>query len=289
MRYGLQRALWHRLHYALVRLTLTSWRSLAVGTVAATLLQGSTAVSLITIGLVSADYLTFYQSLGIILGANIGTCSTVQLMTLALPERYLIPLLIILLITSLIWHRLRYILLGMAGLVSMFLGIGLTSQALAAISQFDTALAYIVAARSNPLYGIAGGIIITLLFQSSSAATGMLMLLANENIIDLTTAAYVVYGNNIGSCLSSVIVGAAAPLAAKRVAMAHILLNVLGVMIFFPITKMLIILATHLTVDFAGQVAAIHTIFNIISSLAVIPFLHGYAALIIHLVPDPKC
>jgi len=288
MRYGLQQAFLTSLRHILIRLTLSPWRGLAVGTVAAALLQGSTIVSLTTIGLVSAGYLSFYRSLGIILGANIGTCSTVNLLTLTPPKHYLLPLMIIFAAASLVLKRWRHILLGFTGLLSMFLGMNLTSQALAVLSRLDTALEYIVAAGSNPLYGIAGGILITLLFQSSSAATGVLMGLAEQGIIDITTATYVVYGNNIGSCLSSVIVGAAAPLAAKRVAMSHILLNIIGVAVFLPLTKVLTTMAVYLTSDFAAQVAAVHTIFNIVSSLAVMPFLRSYAALIIRLVPDTR-
>jgi phosphate:Na+ symporter len=111
------------------------------------------------------------------------------------------------------------------------------------------------------------------------------MVLAQEEVIDLTAAVYGVYGNNIGSCLSSVLVGATAPLAAKRVAMSHILLNVAGVMIFFPFSAGLAKIATWLTGDFAGQVAMVHTVFNIASSLAVLPVIRRFALLIAFLVP----
>ena len=111
------------------------------------------------------------------------------------------------------------------------------------------------------------------------------MILASEGMMDLMTASYVVYGNNIGSCLSSLIVGAAGTLAAKRIAVAHVLLNILGVMFFLPITTLLTKTATFITADFAGQVAIIHTLFNIISSLAVVPIMHQYTNLIYFLIP----
>ena len=129
-----------------------------------------------------------------------------------------------------------------------------------------TASSWILTTKYNPMYGIAGGIIITLLFQSSSAATGVLIVLAEKGLIDMTTAAFVVYGNNIGSCISSVIVGATSPLAAKRVAIAHIMLNILGVLIFLPITKLLTLCTAYIAPDFPGQIALMHTIFNIMSS-----------------------
>ena len=114
------------------------------------------------------------------------------------------------------------------------------------------------------------------------------MILASDGIIDLTTASYVVYGNNIGSCLSSIIVGAAGTLAAKRVAVAHVLLNILGVVLFLPLTGFLTKTATYITADFAGQVAIVHTIFNIVSSLAILPIIRQYANLIIFLIPGKK-
>ena len=285
MRLGLQKLLLHKLKELLSQLTKQPWRSVLFGTVAAAMMQSSTAVSLLTITLVSAEYLSFYQGLGIILGANIGTCSTVQLMTISVPQDIFLPFFIFFIVITITIKRLRNVGMAISGLLSMFIGITMLSNSLATLSKFATLIEYIVAAKENPLYGILGGIIMTLLFQSSSAATGVIMILASEGMMDLTTASYVVYGNNIGSCLSSLIVGAAGTLAAKRIAVAHVLLNILGVMFFLPITTLLTKTATFITADFAGQVAIIHTLFNIISSLAVVPIMHQYTNLIYFLIP----
>ena len=288
MRFGLQKLLWTKLQAFLGQLTSTPLRGLLVGTLAAAFMQSSTAVSLLTIGLVHAQYLSFYQGLGIILGANIGTCSTVQLMTITMPEKLIIPLFLFFLLFTILCRKFRYLGMATSGLLSMFIGMSILSEALSNISEFTTVIDYLLASQENSLYGIIGGIIITLLFQSSSAATGVLMVLASDGIIDLTTATYVVYGNNIGSCLSSFIVGVTASLAAKRLAVAHILLNILGVIIFFPVTGVLTKIATSLTADFAGQVAIVHTLFNIISSLAVLPIIHQYANLVMLLIPKRR-
>jgi phosphate:Na+ symporter len=288
MRLGLQKILWTRLQRLLSQLTSTPWRGLLVGIIAAAIMQSSTAVSLLTIGLVHAEYLSFYQGLGIILGANIGTCSTVQLMAISIPENIIMPLFAFTLLLTITIKRFRYFGMALSGLLSMFIGMSILSEALSTISEFTTVIDYLLSAKENPLYGIIGGIIITLLFQSSSAATGILMVLASDGIIDLTTATYVVYGNNIGSCLSSLIVGVSASLSAKRLAAAHILLNILGVIIFLPLTNILAKIATYLTADFAGQVAIVHTLFNIISSLAVLPVVHQYANLVMLLIPKRR-
>lgn len=288
MRLGLQKILWTRLQRFLSQLTSTPWRGLLVGIIAAAIMQSSTAVSLLTIGLVHAEYLSFYQGLGIILGANIGTCSTVQLMAISVPENIIMPLFAFTLLLTITIKKFRYLGMALSGLLSMFIGMSILSEALNTISEFTTVIDYLLSAKENPLYGIIGGIIITLLFQSSSAATGILMVLASDGIIDLTTATYVVYGNNIGSCLSSLIVGVTASLSAKRLAAAHILLNILGVIIFLPLTNILVKTATYLTADFAGQVAIVHTLFNIISSLAVLPVVHQYANLVMLLIPKRR-
>jgi len=288
MRLGLQKLLLHKFKHLLGQLTNEPWRGVLLGTIAAAVMQSSTAVSLLTIGFVSADYLSFYQGLGIILGANIGTCSTVQLMTLSIPNNLFLPLLATTVIIALTIKRLRYIAMAISGLCSMFLGLTILSDALGTLSEMTTVIHYITAAKEMPLYGILSGMILTLLFQSSSAATGVIMLLASDGIIDLTTATYVVYGNNIGSCLSSIVIGAAGTIAAKRIALSHVLLNVIGVLFFLPLTSLLTAIATYITTDFAGQVAIVHTSFNIISSLAILPIIRQYANLIIFLVPSKR-
>lgn len=285
MRFGLEKVFSHSFRRLLIKLTLTPWHGLAAGAVAAALMQSSTALTLITVGLVSAGCLSFYQSLGLILGANIGTCSTVQLLTLSAPW----PVLLILAATAgmlaALWRKWRWSWVSLAGMAGMFGGMEILSEALGGLAQAGTVVGFLAAAGDNPLYGIAGGILLTFLCQSSSAATGLLMVLAQEGVIDLTAAVYGVYGNNIGSCLSSVLVGATAPLAAKRVAMAHIVLNIMGVMAFFPFSAGLAKIATWITGDFAGQVAMVHTVFNIVSSLAVLPAVRPFARLIAFLVP----
>ncbi len=284
MRYGLKKALWHRLQGVLGKLTSTPGRGLLLGMITAALFQSSTTVCLITIGLVSADYMSFRQALGIILGANIGTCSTVQLVSLSIPIEYILPLLALSLLLC-ISGKQRNLGLAFTGLLGMFAGLELLVTGISGLAQLSEMTEYLVMANSQPLYGIWGGILATMMFQSSSAATVLLMLLADMGLVDINTAAYVIYGNNIGSCLSSVVFSAAAPVAARRVAMSHILLNVLGVIIFFPLTHWLIWAAGLFADDFSGQVAVIHTLFNIISSLMVLPVFNHFARLICLLIP----
>ncbi len=288
MKLGLQKLLWRKFRKILLDLTNSPLKGLLLGTVAAAIMQSSTVVSLLTIGLVSADYLSFYQGLGIILGANIGTCSTVQLMKFSLPPAVYLPVLILIVIAFIFTRgKPRYIAAAIGGLLSIFGGLDVISLAIGNLSNLDLLDKYVGLAKINPLYGILSGVIITFIFQSSSAATGILMLLGN-GLLDLTTSAYIVYGNNIGSCLSSLLVGITAPLTARRVAIAHILLNVAGAIIFLPLTKILTGAAGLVSNNFSQQVVIIHTLFNVLSSIAILPVIKQYARLIILLSPAKR-
>lgn len=288
MRFALKKLLWNRLQALAGTLTLTPVHGMLAGTAAAALMQSSTAVSLITIGLVSAEYISFYQGLGIILGANIGTCSTVQLLSVTLPGSYLPALMLVTLTTVAVSKKFRCPALACLGLLCMFTGIEILSQTAGKLARQSNVISCLAMAESNPLYGIAGGILITFLTQSSSAATALLMSLADGGMVDLKTATYVVYGNNIGSCLSSAVVASLAPLPARRVAVSHILLNILGTAIALPLTGKLAALAAAVSSDFSAQVAWVHTIFNVASSLIVLPVVRQYANLVIYLTPGRR-
>lgn len=287
IRYGLKRLLWSKLDPVLRTATKTPLRGLWVGAIAAALFQSSTAVSLITIGFVSADYISFRNALGLILGANIGTCSTVQLMTFTVPSGLLLPTLAVCLVLA-VFRPIRPAAITLAGFVGIFTGLALLSGGLSSLSDLSFFHSIVATARANPLYAIFAGVLSTFLFQSSSASTAILMTLADEGLVDLVTAAYIVYGNNIGSCLSSVVVSTVAPLAAKRVACAHIMLNILGVAVFLPFTGALTRMAGAFTPDFAAQVALLHTVFNILSSLMVMPVVRQFAYLVECIVPGKK-
>lgn len=269
------------------KLRLTPWRGLFIGALAAALMQSSTAVSLLAIGFVGARTLTFEQSLGIILGANIGTCSTVQFFAFQPPGEWLY-LGASLLLGALALRRLRRFALPAAGFLLIFLAL----DALSALSRaaFGPAefCALLAAFDAPVLAPLSLGIAATALLQSSSAATLLLMAVAAHGGVQLETACYIVYGNNIGSCLSSLAVACGACCAAKRTALSHLLLNLFGTIAFLPLTGPLCALLAHLSGDFAGQVALAHTVFNLLSSLAVMPWIDRYARLIAALVPAEK-
>lgn len=285
MRYGLNRLLWHRLQSLLAAAAATPIRGLLAGAIAAMLFQSSTAVCLVTIGLVTAEYLSFRQALGIILGANIGTCSTVGMLGFLRLENIL-PIIGANALLCCLSKRSRDLGLALAGLSGLFGGLLLLNHSLTLLQQLPAAHELIRQAGASPWHGILAGVIITFMFQSSSAATAMVMSLTATGIFNLTTAAYIIYGNNLGSCLSSVLVSTVAPVAAKRVAAAHILLNLLGIIAFLPLTERLVALHTAWLPTPSAQVAMLHTVFNIVSSIAVLPIINKFSRLVELLVPQ---
>ena len=287
MRLGLKNLFSHYFCAVLQNLTKTPLRGLLVGTVAAAVMQSSTVVTIFAIGLVSTGHLSFRHALSLILGANIGTCSTVQLFTLSLPNNSMFMLLSASLLAAAL-KKYRFAALALAGMCSVLSGLNFLSDGLKGITELNTVIACLNLAKQHPFYGVTAGVFLTFAIQSSSAATGLLMMLSQEGLIDLTTAIYGVYGNNIGSCLSSLLVGAAAPLSGKRLAVAHLTVNLLGVIAFYPFSQYFALAISAVCDDFAGQVAAAHTIFNIISSLAILPLIRPFSKLIAILVPDKR-
>lgn len=288
LRHGLNALLERRVRAAMTSVRITPWRGFAIGTAAAAILQSSTAVSLISIGLVSANILSFAQSLGIILGANIGTCTTVQLIALKPSGAFLLLLFLFALLCALFFPKWRRLLLPLLGIGMMFGSLSVLSAALQQTSDLGALTDWALRGNHPVLYPILLGMVITVILQSSSAATALLMTLSASAMIDLQTAAYVIYGNNIGSCLSSLLVGAAAPLEARRTALSHFILNFFGALLFLPLTPFFSAVVASLSSDFEGQIALLHTLFNVISSLAVMPFIHLYAKFVIRLVPGRK-
>lgn len=287
MRRGLSALFGEPCKQRLRNLRLTPWRGLAVGALAASLMQSSTAVSLLAIAFVDARSMTFKQSLGIILGANIGTCTTVQFFTLQPPEA-LFYLLAPFLLGALILPKLRRFALPAVGFFLIFAALSAFSVLSRSAFGPEEFRALLAAFHAPILAPLCLGIAATALLQSSSAATLLLMAVAAHGEIGLQAACYIVYGNNIGSCLSSLIVACGATAAAKRTALAHLFLNLLGALAFLPLTDVFTTLLTALSSDFAKQVALAHTIFNLISSLAVMPWVTLYARLITSLVPNEK-
>ncbi|MEK3881629.1 Na/Pi symporter [Paenibacillus sp. PL2-23] len=274
---------------ALQRSTRTPLHGLAVGTATTAVLQSSTAVTIISIGLVNAGLLTFPRTLGIILGTNIGTTVTTELIALHIHD-LAVPLLCI---STAIW--LLTALLGEAGLiprlgaprwleyvrfVSVALcGFGLLLYGLTMMQSIGPAVQqspmfdwFLQKAAAGIWWGLAAGAILTAAIHSSAAVIGLVMGFVSIGAMSPELGVALVLGSNVGTCVTALLASIGGSRAGQFVAYAHTLLNLLGALLFLPLTGELTAFAGWLSHSPASQIAHAQTIFNIACSLLALPF-----------------
>lgn len=273
MRRGLECFAGGKFEKALSWMTATPWRGMWSGTVASALMQSSTALTVMTVSLVDAGLLPFANSLGIILGGNIGTTVTAQLIALPLGSLSIYILLLGTLGFLFQSTHYRYLALSLSGLGLLFLGLTLLHAGLAPISSQPEVQDFLHQLGDNHLQGVLAGTLIAALIHSSGATTGIAMLLANNGWITLPTALAFVFGANLGTCATAVLASFAAKRAAQKVALFHVLLNLLGILLFYPFLDLLAGLVAHLGSTTSRQVANAHTLFNLVCSFLAFPFI----------------
>jgi phosphate:Na+ symporter len=288
MRTGMERMAVDRLPQIIKRFVKTPTRGLVTGTVLTALIHSSAGVTIISIGLVSAGAMTFADSLGVILGTNIGTTVTTQVLSFGL-EALIVPCIVIgALLSIFLRGKYKYIGLAVLGFAAIFLALELIERALTPLSTMPWFRDVLAFSSQNPLLGVLAGAVLTALITSSTATTMLTIVLATQGLLDLPGAIAIILGNNIGTCITSVIAAVGTPLNAKRVALAHVILNVLGVAAFLPFVQALAVMCAWVSQDLAVQVATSHLLFNLISSLAVWPFTPWFAKLVCWMMPDRK-
>lgn len=265
----------------LVKLTSAPWKGAIVGTLITAVLQSSSAVMIITIGFVSARLLTFPQSIGIILGTNIGTTFTTELITFNI-EAYLIPLAITGSVLALFKKKsprsIGFVLLGISCVFAAMRGFEYFAGTLKNVEQINRLL---LALDESHLYGILAGIVITAIIQSSTATTGIIMGFLTAGTMDLDTGIAIMLGSNIGTCVDAYLASIGSGREAKLSAYAHIWLNIIGVIVFYPFISLLTDIGLQLASESDVQLAHISVIFNVVSSLLILPFATQFGRLII--------
>jgi phosphate:Na+ symporter len=269
------------------RTTHTPLRGLAVGTIVTALLQSSSAITVITIGLVNARLIDFSRTLGIILGTNIGTCLTTELIGLNIGH-YGLPMLLtcfpIWLVCSSLpdawlassrWaglvNGLKYMALAICGLAAVLLAIVVMQSTILALQSYGLFEWFLKQAQVSPLWGVVAGAIVTAIIHSSSATIAMTMGLASVHMIDVELGIAIVLGANIGTCATALIAAIGGSRSGQFVAWSHILLNVGGALLFFPLIGALAYASGMLSVSESSQLAHAQTIFNIVCSLIALP------------------
>ena len=288
---GLEEAAGKRLQRLLSRLTDRPLAGVLVGTGVTAVIQSSSAVTVMVVGFVNAGVMTLKQAVGVIMGANIGTTVTGQLVALDFGQ--LAPIFAICGVLPAVFSKRRALrLCGQvtAGLGFLFLGMTEMSEALAPLARSPQFIRLLTAFES-PLLGILAGTVFTAVIQSSSAAVGILQALAANGLIGADAAVYVLFGQNIGTCVTAALAAVGTSQNAKRAAAVHILFNAIGTAIFtplcmaMPLAELMQALAPG---DPAAQIAHFHTLFNMASTLLLFPFGGALARLSERLLPDEK-
>ncbi len=283
---GMKLTAGNKMRSILEKLTSNRFLSVGVGAFVTMVIQSSSATTVMLVSFVNSGLLTFAQGLGVILGSNIGSTVTAQIVAFKVTD-YALALIAIGALMSLFSKKessknIGFVILGF-GL--LFYGMKVMSDTMKPLRTNQTFNSILVSFE-NPFMGILAGAIFTALIQSSSATTGIVITLASGGSITLEAGIPLIFGANIGTCVTALLAGLNASREAKRIAIAHVLFNVTGVLLFcFWIPTFSSWMAT--TADnIPRQIANAHTFFNILATVVFIPFTSIIAELIIKYFPD---
>lgn len=289
MQSGLEHLAREKIRRALLRLAGTPLTAALTGLLLTALVQSSTAVSVFAIGFVNTRIMTLSQAIGIILGANVGTCLTVQLMSLDF-GRVALPTALAGGVLWLVAQRGAASRLGqaLAGFGLIFLGLEVLAAAFTPWSQASWFGKVLAGLQGNHIGAALFGALFTGLLHSSATSTGLVIALVREDLIGLPTAVAFILGNNVGTCFTAILASLGGSTAGKRVAVAHLAVNVAGAIAVLPFTDQFAALLRAAGTSLPGQAALAHTLFNLASSLAFLPFVAPFAGLLTRLIPGER-
>ena len=286
---GLEAAAGNRMKRILERLTSNPILGVLVGGVITAVIQSSSATTVMVVGFVNSGMMTLRQAVGVIMGANIGTTITGQL--IALDVGAVAPLFAfigVVLVVFIKKQSVRYCGQIIAGLGILFIGMDMMSSSMAPLRESE-AFVNLLTQFSNPVLGILAGAIFTAIIQSSSASVGILQALASSGVIGLSNAVFVLFGQNIGTCITAVLASVGTSRNAKRTTIIHLMFNIIGtilftiVCIFTPLTDLV---SSWTPTNPSAQIANMHTLFNIVTTLLLLPFGGYLAKLATRILPE---
>ncbi|AND41521.1 MULTISPECIES: Na/Pi cotransporter family protein [Cytobacillus] len=287
---GLQKSAGDRLRDLLDRFTTNPIMGVLAGVLVTILIQSSSATTVITVGLVSAGFMTLRQAIGVIMGANIGTTVTAFIIGIDIGE-YALPIIalgsiLLFFFKSKKVHNAGQIVFGFGAL---FYGLELMSGGMKPLRTLEAFHDLTVSMSSNPILGVVVGTVFTVIVQSSSATIGILQGLFSEELINLDAALPVLFGDNIGTTITAVLAAIGASVAARRAAAVHVLFNLIGTTIFLillkPFTLLIETLQGKMDLNPEMTIAFAHGIFNSTNTLIQLPFVAVLAWIVTKLIP----
>ncbi|GAM15226.1 Na/Pi symporter [Mesobacillus selenatarsenatis] len=261
-------------------MTDTPLKGLIAGAVVTALLHSSSAVMVITIGLISAGLLKFSQSIGIILGSNIGTTFTLEIITFNI-DAFIVPFAIIgailMVSRNRTWQNIGAISFGMAAVFAAMRGFTFLADPVTSLPIVELALTNL---NNSHLISIFTGTVVTAMIQSSTAMTGIIMGFLSEGTLSMDSAIAAMLGANIGTCITAMLASIGAGKGARLTAFAHVWLNIAGAAVFYPFIEHIAALAPMTAARPEVQLAHVSVVYNIIASLLVLPMSEKFGRMI---------
>ncbi len=287
---GLQKSAGDKLRDILDRFTTNPFMGVLTGIIVTCLIQSSSGTTVITVGLVSAGFLTLRQAIGIIMGANIGTTITAFIIGIKISE-YALPIIAVGAVLLFFFknrkiHNFGQIVFGFGAL---FYGLELMGDGMKPLRTLESFHDLTLSMSDQPLLGVLIGTVFTLIVQSSSATIGILQELHAQDLINLKASLPVLFGDNIGTTITAVLASIGASVAARRAAATHVLFNLIGAVLFLllltPFTNFVEYLSTTLALNAKMTIAFAHGIFNVTNTIIQFPFIAGLAYIVTKLIP----
>ena len=286
---ALKRAIGDRMRSLLERLTGRAYRGAIVGALTSGTLQSSSMTMVLLIGLINAGALTLAQGIGVMLGSEIGTTLTAQIIAFKIGHYYL-PILAVGFLVAEIFRGKRLGDVGriILGFGLLFLGISVVSGGLKGLAQTEGILRLLQSCADRPLLGVLVGTGVTAVIQSSSAMTALVIGMGSAGLLTLPGAIALILGANIGTTITAMIASIGSSLSSRRLAVSQLLVNVLGVAVFLPIIGRYAQLVALTSASLPRQIANAHTFFNLLLTLPLIPCVAGLVWIAMRLVPGQE-
>ncbi|MBP7205376.1 MAG: Na/Pi cotransporter family protein [Candidatus Cloacimonetes bacterium] len=296
---NLQAVAGNEMRRILKKITNTPFKGVLVGLGITGIIQSSSATTVMLIGLVNAGIMNLRQAVGVVMGANIGTTVTAQLIAFNIGDLALAFVIIgVVGMFAKRSRRMEYWSLIILGFGLLFVGLNLMSASVAVLKDSPFTRQILARAADYPLLAILAGTLFTMIIQSSSASVGIVMVLATNGLITFEGAMYLVYGDNIGTTVTAWLAGLGANNTARRVALVHSMFNVIGTVIIATLTyqgvyKVFINSITpgnvYLGENMGRHIANAHSFFNILNTIWMLPFAGLLAKLAERIIPkDPE-
>jgi phosphate:Na+ symporter len=275
---GLQQAAGDRLRDILDRFTTNPLMGVLAGMLVTVLIQSSSGTTALTVGLVSAGFMTLRQAIGVIMGANIGTTVTAFIIGIKIGE-YALPVMAVGAILLFFFKNKKVHSVGQVvfGFGMLFFGLELMSAGMKPLRSLEAFQDLMISMSDNPILGIIVGTVFTLIVQSSSATIGILQELFGQGAIDLQAALPVLFGDNIGTTITAVLAAIGTSIAARRAALVHVIFNIIGTIIFtiilIPFTNLIQYFQTSLNLNPEMTIAFAHGTFNVTNTIIQFPFI----------------